>query len=59
MSAANVSSIRERLGNVLSEMREQSHLANHFGGASLSFDEVDKSVSTLKTPGSTELPSSA
>jgi hypothetical protein len=39
MTTPNANSIRERLRGVLSEMREQSHLANHFGDVSLSFDE--------------------
>lgn len=31
--------IRDRLRGVLDEMRKQTHLANHFGSATLSFDE--------------------
>ena len=39
MTGLTTNLIRERLQGVLDEMRKQSHLANHFGGASLSFDE--------------------
>lgn len=39
MTELTATLIRERLRGVLDEMRKQSHLANYFGGASLSFGE--------------------
>jgi hypothetical protein len=39
MIPANADSIRERLVGVLSEMREQSQLADYFGGELLPFAE--------------------
>ncbi len=39
MNRLNPDLIEERLRLVLTEMREQSNVADHFGGESLSFDE--------------------
>jgi hypothetical protein len=44
MTAASTNSIADRLRSVLREMREQSHLANQFGGDCLSFDEEMEQV---------------
>jgi hypothetical protein len=39
MTETNSNSIRDRLRMILAEFCEQSHLANHFGGEFLSFNE--------------------